>query len=218
MTDDVHGIRQFLNDYPGMMISPSRSIDTLLKGYFSFSANPKGGSEIIDTYHLHVLIPQLFPKEIPKVTEIDLKIPRDGKHHINPDGTLCLGSPLRLMQKVFERPNLVGFSELCLIPYLYAVSYKIRNEDSFPLGELAHGNQGIIEDYFDLFGLQNREQVIQTLNTLGMKKRVANKATCPCGCNRRLGKCSFNQKLNKFRSLANRDWYRVHVRDIKTSI
>ncbi len=189
-----------------------------LKGYFSFSAKPKGGAEICDTYHLHISIPQKFPKEIPKVTEIDLKIPRDGKYHINPDDTLCLGSPLRLMHKVSERPNLVSFSESCLVPYLYAVTYKLQNGGNLPLGELAHGSQGIVIDYLDLFGLQNREQVIQTLNLLGMKKRVANKASCPCGCERRLGKCSFKQKLNGYRRIANRAWYRAHVRDIETGI
>jgi len=216
MTGDKQGIARFLKDYPDMTISPTRSLDMQLKGYFSFSAKPKGGTEICDTYHLHISIPQKFPKEIPKVTEIDLKIPRDGKYHINPDNSLCLGSPLRLMHKISERTNLVGFSESCLVPYLYAVSYKLLNGGDFPLGELAHGNDGIIIDYLDLFGLQNREQVIQTLNLLGKKKRVANKAPCPCGCMRRLGKCSFNQKLNKFRSIADRAWYRSHEKEFGT--
>ncbi len=216
MGGDIPGITRFLKDYPGMAISPSRSTDTLLKGYFSFSANPKGGAEIFATYHLQISILQIFPKEIPKVTEIALKIPRDGKYHINPDNTLCLGSPLRLMHKVSERPNLVSFSESCLVPYLYAVTYKLQNGGNLPLGELAHGSQGIVIDYLDLFGLQNREQVIQTLKLLGMKKRVANKAPCPCGCERRLGKCSFKQKLNGYRRIANRAWYRAHVRDLGT--
>lgn len=199
-----------------MAILPSRSADIHLKGHFTFSAKPKGGTEICDTYHLHISIPQIFPKKIPKVTEIDLKIPRNGKYHINPDNTLCLGSPLRLKHKISERSNLVGFSESCLVPYLYAVSYKLHNDGDFPLGELAHGSQGIVIDYLDLFGLQSLEQVIQTLKLLGIKKRVANKAPCPCGCGRRLGKCSFNLKLNKFRSIANRAWYRSHSKDFGT--
>jgi hypothetical protein len=215
MAGGRQGITRFLKDYPGMAISPSRGTDMQLKGYFSFSAKLRGATEICDTYHLQISIPQLFPKKIPKVTEIDLKIPRDGEYHINPDNTLCLGSPLRLMYKISERPNLVGFAESCLVPYLYAVSYKLQSGD-FPLGELAHGNQGIVIDYLDLFGLDNSEQVIQTLNLLGMKKRVANKAPCPCGCERRLGKCSFNQKLNKYRNIAKRAWYRAHARDLET--
>jgi len=212
MIGDMYGIRQFLKDYPGMAISPSRSSDTLLKGYFSFSAKPKNGAEICETYHLQITLPLMFPREIPTVKEIDLKIPRDGKHHINSDNTLCLGSPLRLIHKISERPNLVGFAERCIVPYLYAVSYKIQYGGGFPLGELAHGGQGIVEDYLDLFRLKRREQVIQTLNLLGLKKRIANKAPCPCGCEQRLGKCSFNKKLNKYRKIANRTWYREHVR------
>ncbi len=216
MTGDKHGITRFLKDYPGMIISPSRSTDMQLKGHFTFSAKPKDGTEICDAYHLHISIPQIFPKRIPKVTEVDLKIPRNGKYHINPDNTLCLGSPLRLKHKISVRSTLVGFSESCLVPYLYAVSHKLLNGGDFLLGELAHGNQGIVIDYFDLFGLKNREQVIQTLELLGMKKRVANKAQCPCGCERRLGKCSFNLKLKKFRNVANRAWYRSHAKDLGT--
>ena len=151
-----------------MVILPFRGTDIQLKGHFEFSAKPTGGPEIRDTYHLQILIPQQFPQKTPKVTEIDLKIPRNGKYHINPDNTLCLGSPLRLKHKISMRPTLVGFTEDCLVPYLYAASYKLLNGGDFPLGELAHGNAGIVIDYLDLFGLKSRDQVIQTLKLLGM--------------------------------------------------
>ena len=151
-----------------MVILPFRGTDIQLKGHFEFSAKPTGGPEIRDTYHLQILIPQQFPQKTPKVTEIDLKIPRNGKYHINPDNTLCLGSPLRLKHKISMRPTLVGFTEDCLVPYLYESSYKLLNGGDFPLGELAHGNAGIVIDYLDLFGLKSRDQVIQTLKLLGM--------------------------------------------------
>lgn len=209
---DVLGLKQFLRDYPGMSIMPSRDTTTVVKGKFSFSAQPVNGVLINDSFYLEIVIPRAFPQEIPKVIELEGKIPRDGKYHVNHDNTLCLGSPLRLLQKIYEKPNLVGFSERCLVPYLYAVSHKLRTGGSFVFNELAHGEQGIIEDYLDLFGLKKHEQVIQTLALLGMKKRIANKSPCPCGCGLRLGKCKLHLTLNRYRNLASRSWFKVHAK------
>lgn len=215
----VQGIEQFIRDYPEMSIAPSHGSVTVLRGVFSFIARSNGGIEISDSYHLHIVVPTAFPREIPKVTEVGRKIPRDGNHHVNKDdNTLCLGSPIRLLKLVSEKPNLIGFTERCLVPYLYAISYKLQNEAGFPFGELAHGGQGVVDDYLNLFGLSSQEQVILTLESLGRKRRIANKGLCPCGCGRRLGICKFNRKLSEYRSLASRSWFRSHGKEIELQL
>lgn len=197
-----------------MSLGPSRDSSIVLKGVFSFSAKFNGGTEITDSYQLEIAIPAVFPRAIPIVKEIGRRIPRDGKHHVNRDNTLCLGSPLRLMQKISEKPSLVGFSEKCLVPYLYAVSNKLQNGGGFAFSELAHGESGIIVDYLDLLGLKKREQVINALKLLGVKRRIANKKPCPCECGRRLGRCSFHRKLNSYRNITPRSWFRAHASNI----
>lgn len=204
-------IRKFLKDYPGMAIVPAKSSALGLKGVFTFSATPKGRRTINDSYHIQITIPDDFPRAIPTVTETVRKIPRDGKHHVNPDGSLCMGAPLRLLQKIYEKPTLVGFSENCLVPYLYGVSYKLQTGEEFPFGELAHGDQGILDDYMILFGLKTKDQVKQTLKLLGTKERIANKNSCPCNCGKRLGKCTYRHKLKQYRNYASRPWFRDHL-------
>ncbi len=194
-----------------MSIAPSRGHETVLKGVFLFSAQPKGKREITDSYSLKIVIPFSFPKDIPKVTETGRKIPRDGKHHINPNDTLCLGAPLRLRRNLAQHPTLIGFVKICLLPYLYAVSHKLKYGGPLPFGELDHGEKGVILDYLNLFGLKKPEQVKQTLLLLGMKKRIANKKPCPCDCGKRLGVCYFHYKVNKFRNIAPRSWFKAHV-------
>jgi hypothetical protein len=195
-----------------MCIIPSRGEELKIKGFFEFSAQPINGIEIRDTYELEITIPNGFPKDIPEVKEVGRKIPRNAMYHINIDDTLCLGSPIRLLKKISQHPNLSGFTETCLIPYLYAVSYKLKFGGEFIFGELAHDKPGIIDDYLNLFGLKYPEQVIETLVLLGIKKRVANKAPCPCSCGLRLGKCRFRYKVNELRKMANRSWFRNHVK------
>ncbi len=194
-----------------MSLVPSRGSSLVLEGVFSFSGMPKNKLSITDSYQIRITVPEKFPRAIPTVVETVRKIPLDGEHHVNnSDGSLCLGSPLRLLQKIYENPSLVGFSENCLVPYLYGASHKLQTGEDFPFGELRHGDKGIIDDYLVLFGLKTADQMKQALLLLGIKERIANKKTCPCGCGQRLGKCSFRQKLNRYRKLASRSWFRDH--------
>jgi len=204
----IPGIQEFLQNYPGMVIRPTgeRSALTLV-GTFDFSAKSGQSEEISDSYRLLILVHGSFPRSIPEVREIENKIPRDGEHHVNSDGTLCLGSRLRLLLQISFKPTLCGFAELCLIPYLYAVSYKTKFGGAFLFSELPHGASGELLDYVDLFGLKKPEQARSVLQLLAMKKRLANKHPCPCGCGHRLGKCSLNDKVKRFRDLADRIWF-----------
>lgn len=197
-----------------MSLGPIRDSSTVLKGVFAFSAQLRGCIAITDSYHLQIVVPKSFPKAIPKVTELGRKIPRDGKHHVNQDdNSLCLGSPLRLLGKIFEKPNLVGFAESCLVPYLYAISHKLQH-GTFPFSELRHGEQGIVDDYLELFGLRKIEQVITAITLIGTKKRIANKKPCPCDCGLRLGKCRLHFKLNKYRTMTSRSRFKAYAKNI----
>ena len=194
-----------------MSTAPCKDAGVCLRGKFRFKASVSGGDEIDDSYKLEIVVPEKFPQALPKVTETGGKIPCDGNFHVNPDGTLCLGSPLRLLRKVHSAPNLTGFADKCLVPYLYAVSYKLMHGGDFVFGELAHGDQGIVDDYFVMLGLKERHQVTRAIQLLGLKKRLANKKPCPCGCGKRLGACTFHHKLNEFRKMAPVSWFKSHA-------
>ena len=198
----------FRRDYPEMVSRPEQGFVAVLKGNFRFSAAFKEKGTIEDSYRLIIKCPESFPREVPIVFEIGGRIPRDERHHVNPDGSFCLGSPLRLKGILSKVPTLVGFAERCLVPYLYSMSRCLMHGEPLIFGELAHGSKGEINDYCSLFGLRTPEQVLPTINLLGLKKRHANKQPCPCGCGLRLGKCHLHYRLNEFRKLECRTYYR----------
>lgn len=198
---DLFGETEFLKDHPEMSICPSKNNGLIIKGILNFSAKWGDGPEIEDSFNLKILIPEKFPKELPKVIELEQKIPRNLDYHVSNDTTLCLGSPLRILEKIHKNPTITGFVSECLIPYLYGISYKLQ-EGKFPFGELEHNELGVINDCLDLFGLKTIEQVKYTLQLLLLKKQRANKKICPCGCGKRLGACSFHNKLNYYRKMA----------------
>jgi len=207
----LNSLSQFLSDYPGMSTAPCSDAGVCLRGKFRFKADVSGSDVIEDSYKLEIFVPDKFPQAFPKVRETGGKIPRDGNFHVNPDGTLCLGSPLRLLKKVHGTPNLTGYAEKCLVPYLYAVSYKLRYGGNFVFGELAHGDQGIVDDYSIILRLKDKHQITQAIQLLGRKKRIANKKPCPCGCGKRLGVCQFHHILNEFRKMAPVSWVKAHA-------
>lgn len=209
-----NSLNQFLDDYPGMSTAPHFDGGVCLRGNFRFKADVSGSEEIEDSYKLEIIVPGKFPLALPKVRETGGKIPREGNFHINQDGTLCLGSPLMLLKIIHNFSTLSGFVNKCLVPYLYAVSCKLRNGGDFVFGELDHGDQGIVDDYSHMLGLTERPQVTQAIQFLGVKKRIANKKPCPCGCGKRLGACSFHHKLNEFRKMAPVSWFKEHAQEI----
>lgn len=211
----IPGLGEFLAEYPLMSFRPRAGRPPVVRGRFAFTARHRKVGEISDAFELEIEIPPSFPKGAPIVTETGGRIPKEADSHVNPaDGTLCLGSPLRLLQLLSEQPTLSGFAEKCLIPYLFAQSRKLAGSSTFAFGELEHGLSGMLDDYVALFGLKNINQALDALQMLGMKKRRANKLACPCGCGKRLSRCTFNSKLRRIRPVATRTWFRTEYKVI----
>lgn len=203
----ISGLTEFLVDYPLMVARPSTDGTLIIKGCFAFDAEHAVAGKIQDSFTLEIRIPKVFPNALPNVKETEGRIPRTVDFHVNLDGSLCLGSPLRLLKMLSAQPTITGFAEWCLVPYLYAMSHRLRT-GSFPFGELPHYAEGMLADYVALFRLKYPEQARCALKLLGLKKRRANKLPCPCECGRRTGRCKFNGHLREFRSLASRRWFR----------
>ncbi|MEO6847045.1 MAG: hypothetical protein ABI254_07295 [Chthoniobacterales bacterium] len=115
------------------------------------------------------------------------------------------------MARLQAEPTVQGFSKSCIIPYLYAMSLKLIHGKDFIFGELRHGIHGELDDYRELLGLKRNNQVVPALLCLLKKKRLANKMSCPFGCQIRLGKCDFNVVVRKFRNVLPKAWLREIV-------
>jgi|SRR5690625_1016883 len=216
---NTYGFLRFLEDYPELSFKPLDGRNIILQGDFKFKANVNGFPSIKDSYELKIVIPENFPFNLPEVTEIGGKIPKEAEFHTNFDGTLCLGTPLRVFKELSKSSNINIYSDKFLVPYLYAVSHKLQYGGEFIFGELSHGSLGIIEDYCDLLGLKKREQVIYALKLLCIGKKEANKRTCPCGCDVRLSSCNdTHRKLSELRKSVPREYFVKDLKNLNTML
>ena len=217
-TCTIPGLNDFLTEQPFLAIKPSRGDTILIEGDFRFTAESSGIPRVTDTYTLLISLPPSFPRDVPTVTEIGGRIPRYADYHINKNGTLCLGSPMRLMLALQAEPTLSGFSRRCIVPYLYAMTNALKNGRRFIFGELNHGTPGEIEDYKALLGLKSHTQVPHAMRCILAKKRLANKLPCPCECGKRLGRCRYNATIKNFRTLLPKTWLRSRFRRLLTEL
>ena len=205
-------LSQFRQEQPSLRTKPSNYDGLVLEGLFFLNAQVNNHPKINESFHLRIQIPNTYPKKMIEVRELRSKIPKTGEYHVNPDNTFCLGSPLRLRMLVSGNNTLSHFIEKCLVPYLYAISLKLLNyRTDLLFGELAHGDEGQYDEYRELFGLESQKQIDDAFLALSKRKRVANKMKCPCGCNKRIGKCNFRFRLHEIRKLIPRKWVSENI-------
>lgn len=186
--------------------TPQRGLG-VVAGLIPFEASSFGKPTIIDEYRIRLEFSLVKSSALPKAFEEGQRIPAVDDNHVNPGGDLCLGSPLMILQTLGPNPTLVTFVEKCVVPFLYAASWREKGLPGFPFDELEHGAPGLVADYGRLFSVFGTHQVVMALLLLGKRKRVANKMPCPCGCGRRLAKCAIHPRLTPFRRFAPRSFY-----------
>lgn len=206
---DVLGLGDFLACHPRLRIVQINSDMVELAGEYHLNAQLPGSQLVDRTYQLRFFCPRDYPRTLPKVLEEERYLPRNQEYHTYSDGSFCLGSELKIKSLLREDHSFTAFFENIVDRFLYAVTHRIEF-GSFPYGELAHGEQGLIDDYGEMFGLSGKLSVLRALRALGKRKRDANKLLCPCGCGRRLGRCDYRFVLSQFRDVERRRWFRKH--------
>ena len=88
-------VEELLCKYPGLRLRPVAASQVIIAGALMFDAEAPGKERIEDEYEVEIAIPEQFPKWIPTVRETRGRIPP--RFHKLDDGSLCLGSPTRLL-------------------------------------------------------------------------------------------------------------------------
>jgi hypothetical protein len=203
------GVEDLLRKHPDLRLQPAASNHTIIAGTFEFSAQTIGQKLVSDRYEISISIPPDYPRTIPLVRETARRIPPN--FHKLHTGDLCLGSPTRLRLILAETPSLLSFVERCVVPYFYGYSI-VESGGALPFGELSHGARGLRDDLASMIGMEEDLVLLGFVRLLAMKKRKANKLTCPCGTGMRLGRCH-NRKLNTLRNKLGRRWFSSFLRE-----
>lgn len=208
---DSLGLEDFLAAHPRIRILEINDERLVLAGEYHLKAQLSGSQLVERTYSLRLVCPSDYPVKLPTVIDEEKYFPRNQEYHTYGDGSFCLGSELKIKSRLKDDHSLSTFFSEIVDGFLYAVTHRIEY-GNFPYGELAHGEQGLVDDYGDMFGVSGKLAVMRALQALGKRKREANKLACPCGCGLRLGHCDYRFILNGYRNIERRRWFRSHLK------
>ncbi|EOV1174364.1 hypothetical protein ACOLZ1_003935 [Vibrio fluvialis] len=211
------GLEEFLSAYPNIRLVDVDADKVELQGEYQLKAQLDGSQFIERTFSLRIVCPSDYPRALPVVYDIAGYFPRNQNFHTYPDGSFCLGSDLKIKSILKTDSSLTTFFNKVVVRFLYAVSHRVEF-GNFPYGELDHGEKGLIDDYSEMLRVNGKASVLLALKALGLRKRVANKLLCPCGCSYRIGSCNYRFFLNEFRQIERRRWFRFHLLESFTPI
>jgi len=119
-------------------------------------------------------------------------------HQFPANASLCLASPMDLINKFRSGFKIKEFVEDYLVPYFFAQSHYAQKQE-WLWGELSHGYVGLLEwlgrlekytdqdskvTYYTLFLYADKDKILELLNS-----RCRNHKPCPCGSGKKTRNC-----------------------------
>lgn len=206
-------ILDLLKSKPRLKLKPQNDSSIVIVGVIEDKVKYNKFNTIEFAYNVKIVIPEKYPNELPEIFMDDESIKPDIDLHIESNGKICLGVPLRLMKEFRKVGNLKDYIDSVLIPFLYGLTYKIKY-GKFPFNEVYHGYTGLFNEYKKLLHLSNAKSIKKALELLGMESGNALFERCPCGCGRLYASCSFKEILEPFRNLSAKEWYYAEAEKI----
>lgn len=141
----------------------------------------------IDTYNIRIEPHESYPLKFPKVYETGGRIPINIDWHIFPDGHCCIKSLPEEDLICKNGINLVSFINGQVVPFFF--NQKYREMHGFFLNERAHGLDGNIAFFEDVFNTRDLTKIARGLIYIKARKEPGRTSQCFCGENIKYRKC-----------------------------
>jgi len=207
LSKEFHELKE---QHSGLYLLDNGEGSWIIRGNIHFCAEHDG---LEDEYIAEILIPNKYPQAVPQAKEVGGRI--NNNFHIYSDKRLCLGAPVAVKRKFAQNPTLIGFTNNCLVPFLYMHSY-LKHHGKLPSGELAHGPDGLIQFYKEEFQTEDTEVVLGLLRILTYWGIPGN-MLCPCKSGKRLWKCHAD-KIAEFKKYQPPKDFLLEIKYIKNSL
>jgi len=142
---------------------------------------------LIDTYDIRIVCTSNYPLSFPLVYETGGRIPINIDWHVYPDGHACINTIPEEIITCNKGITLKTFIEHQVKPYFF--NQKYRELNGFFLNERAHGQQGTIDYFKEVFKSNNLRFISLLLLYIKSNPEPNRVKNCFCGSGIRYRKC-----------------------------
>lgn len=180
-------IADLFKTYPCLTAEYEQKGEVTISGTLAINVEyEKTGEVFEDEFTIKIVIPVDYPRKLPIVYETSGKIPSNFDH-VNGDKTLCLAIPFEQRRFFKKQPNLKGFVENLVVPFLFGFCFWAKHGE-YPFGEARHGANGIWDFYEKLFQSSDKRQLLLGLSSISTKGYRGH-YPCPCGSGKVIRQC-----------------------------
>lgn len=150
------------------------------------------------TYQVKIVFPNGYPLNIPVLIETSNKITRHVDWHISEQGVCCVGTIAKQHREMSDGITLISWLDKFAIPY-FANHIQRLELGSYANGEFAHGLEGILEYYKELFQTLDANSTLDRLRQIAGLNSYSKNALCFCGSGKKYKRClEKNRKEHMF--------------------
>ncbi len=175
---------ELASGFPSLHLFEQPGQDPEVRGTFEVRGEAES---VLDTFLVRIQIPPDYPRSLPVVWEVGVRIPCLQGRHIESDGKACVLLPDERWRTF---PIGASFSEYLRGPlhsfFLSQVAFELTGE--WPFGEWEHGGHGIVQFYQETLGTNDPITIALFLESLS-KGRFEPLRSCFCGSGNRLATC-----------------------------
>jgi hypothetical protein len=181
---DIDGqAREAIAEYATLHLDPSDTRGRKLVGVFPVDHN----GVRLDSFEVSIDLSPLEHGLLPSVQETGGRIPREGKRHINHDGTACICLPQDYFARNPGRFNIIQFFDGPVRDYFIGQAL-VERGDPWPFGEWNHDIDGTKQWLESFMRSLRRDQLERCRYLIGLKK-LKGHHRCFCGSGQRIRKC-----------------------------
>lgn len=185
-------VNQLLRVYNGLSVEEMLDTRIVLSGRVLIKRMALG-YQLCKEYQMKIILPlcvDVLPYVIDSGNQIDKNYP-----HRYIDGQLCLETDTAIRIYFINGFDLVSWMYNFVEPYYFSYEY-FQRYGVFPFGERAHGTEGILQTYGEIFNEPNYVKVFKLMKFIQCG-RYRGHLPCPCGSGTKLRLCH-GQLMRRF--------------------
>lgn len=177
-------VKELLHLYPGLQLSSEDTGQIVITGNILVNRKAKRFF-LYKEYKVKIVVP-LFSDELPYIVDIGHCIDASYPHRYS-DGKLCLETDTSIRIRFIEGFSLSTWVSEYVEIYFFSYEYYQR-QGEFPFGDRAHGIEGIIQTYEELFNEENALKTLKLMKSI-VSQPYRGHMLCPCGSEKKFRSC-----------------------------
>ena len=167
---------------------------------------------VVECFKILVILPDNFPRELPRLFEIGGRFPITAKRHFFLNGKACLFIEEERF-KYWPSSSIKDFIDGPIRNFFISQLY-FEKKSKWPFGAREHDEVGIMQFYLEYLDIHNYRVLLKFLEYFSSGK-IKESHLCPCGSGNKIRNCVHKEGILFLRDKVSRSTFKSSLKSLK---